>query len=393
VRPLAVYIHIPFCTVKCGYCDFNAYAGLDHLKGGYMAALVREIEAARPLLQGRTISSIGFGGGTPGEAPAQGIAAVISALGPVSPLGTGGPGSAEVSLEANPGTLTFPYLCALRAAGVTRLSLGAQSFDPEELAFLDRIHSPEATAASVTLARRAGFNSLGLDLIYGLPAQIMASWLRSLQRAIDLAPDHISTYALTVEEGTPLGLRVARGRVIPLDPDTVADMYEAATDLLAAAGYHQYELSNWALPGHESRHNQVYWTDGEYIAFGAGAHGYLGGERYENISHPRLYIEAVTSAVPSTTRPARTSGYVPDAPTAMADFIALRLRLIEGLDPSAFSGRFGLELEEAAGPVIDECRAAGVLEWAGGRIRLTRRGRLLHGEVATRLLAHLRRRA
>ena len=381
-RPLAVYVHIPFCTYKCGYCDFNAYAGLDALKLDYGQALLREIEADRPLLEGRTVTSIGFGGGTPSEVPPAQIAAVIDAEAGIGSLAR----DAEVTLEANPGTCTAEAFRDLRAAGVNRLSLGAQSFHAAELRFLDRIHSPEANAAAVRLARVAGFENIGLDLIYGLPGQSPASWAASLDAALALAPEHISTYALTVEEGTPLARRVAKGEVQPLDEDLVADQYELATERLSAAGYEQYELSNWARAGFESRHNCTYWTDGDYLGLGAGAHGYLGGERYENAAHPRDYIAAAVGvAVPL---PASLKRYTPSPATAMSDWLGLRLRLLTGFRPQEFEAKFAVALEAAVGPVLQECLDAGILV-RDPRIRLTRRGRLLHGEVAARMLAHL----
>jgi oxygen-independent coproporphyrinogen-3 oxidase len=388
VRPIAVYVHIPFCTVKCGYCDFNAYAGMDNLKFEYGRALVSEIDALGDLLEGRVVSTIGFGGGTPGEIPAGTIGSVIAALRQRAPLAP----RAEVSLELNPGTTSEDAIRDLRAFGVTRLSIGAQSFDPAELRFLDRIHSPEATVASVRLARRAGFESVGLDLIYGLPGQSRANWAASLAAATALGPDHVSTYALTVEDGTMLARRVARGEVEPLDGDAVADLYDLATEALEAAGYEQYELSNWARPGHQSRHNRTYWTDGEYLAIGAGAHGYHNGERYENIAHPRTYIAAV-EAGSSPPFVALANRYAPDCATSMSDWLALRLRLIEGFTPVEFAGRFGVRLPPAVTGVLEECRSAGVIEYTAERVRLSRSGRLLHGEVASRLLLACRQSA
>lgn len=383
-EPLAVYVHIPFCTIKCGYCDFNAYAGLDDLKDAYARALLREAEAAAPLLARRTISSVGFGGGTPGEFPASHIAALLDLLRSVAPFEP----RAEVTLEVNPGTSSPPYLRALRAAGVTRLSIGAQTFHPAELAFLDRIHSPEATAATVAAARDAGFESVGLDLIYGLPGQPFDAWLASLEAALRLQPDHLSCYALTIEEGTPLAARIARGEIESPDPDLAADMYEAASDRLEAAGYRQYELSNWARPGHESGHNRAYWADRDYLALGAGAHGYLAGERYENIAHPRAYIAAVEAAPPGQPRPALARVTTPPPPAQVADWLTLRLRLLEGFVPAEFERRWTVPLDAAAGPVLRELAEAGLLELAP-RVRLTARGRLLHGEIAARLLVHL----
>jgi oxygen-independent coproporphyrinogen-3 oxidase len=312
--------------------------------------------------------------------PPADIAAVIETAARLAPLSPG----CEISLEANPGTTSEAQLRDLRAAGVTRISFGAQSFDAGELRFLDRIHSPEATAASVRAARRATFESVGLDLIYGLPRQEMASWESSLQQAITLQPDHISAYSLTVEEGTPLALRVARGKIEPIEADAAAAMYERATDMLASAGYRHYELSNWARPGHESRHNRVYWTDGDYLGTGAGAHGYMDGERYENIGHPGRYIDAVESG-----RTAVVRAYRPDANTAMFDWLSLALRLVDGFSPDAFRERFHRDVEEVVGETLAGCERAGLIERTGDRVRLTRRGRMLHGEVSVRLLMQL----
>lgn len=383
-RRLAVYVHIPFCVRVCGYCDFNTYAGMDAVKDSYTAAVVDEVAAWAPHIGGREVTSIAFGGGTPGEMPAESLVAIIDAVRAAAPLAP----DAEISLEANPGTTSAPALRDLAGAGVNRISFGAQSFDASELAFLDRVHTPEATAASLRLAREAGIPSVNLDLMYGLPGQTPADWQATLQHALDLAPDHLSLYALTVEPGTPLDGRVERREVTPLDPDAVAAMYETAAEHLAAAGYRQYELSNWARPGHESRHNRVYWTWGDYLGIGAGAHGFLDGERFENVAHPRAYIDAVRRdgrAIASAVRP--------DPATSMSDWLALRLRLVEGFDPAEFATTFGEPLEAAAGPPLDACRSAGLLEDSGDRLRLTPRGRLLHNEVAVRVMLHLHERA
>lgn len=382
MKPLAVYVHIPFCTVKCGYCDFNAYAGMDALKPGYRDALLAEIDRYASTLAGRQLSSIHFGGGTPGEVPPSDIRAVIEQLSRYSEVAPG----AEIGLEANPGTASYEDLVLLRSAGVNRLSLGAQSLHSDELRFLERIHSPEATAATVRNARLAGFTSVSLDLIYGLPGQSLERWESSLLAALVLAPDHISCYALTVEDGTLLGRQVAEGKIIPADPDLAADMYEGATDILADAGLQHYELSNWASPGHESRHNQAYWRNGDYLGIGAGAHGYVDGERYENIAHPRAYIASL--AKPGTGG-AVSHAYRPDRVTAMSDWLALRLRLVEGLDPQDFVGTFGVSVTDAVGEPIRACTEAGLLEQADNRIHLSRRGRLLHSEVVVCLLVHL----
>ena len=386
MKPISVYVHIPFCTVKCGYCDFNAYAGMDAIKDAYGDALLAEVRAAGPLLAGRRVYSVAFGGGTPGEIPAAHIASVLEAVREAASFDP----TAEISLEANPGTTDGVQLRELGFAGVNRVSFGAQSFDPAELRFLDRIHSPEAIVQSVANARAAGIASVGLDLIYGLPGRSPDSWTRTLDRAIELGPDHVSCYALTVEEGTMLGRRVDRGEVEPLDPDAVADLYETATDRLADSGYRQYEISNWAKPGHESRHNQVYWMDGDYLALGAGAHGYLDGERYENVAHPRGYLRRLREAAPGDTRPALERAYRPDEPTAIFDWVTLALRRLDGFDPAAFERRFGHSIDAVLGEPLAEAESAGALT-RDGHIHLTRTGRLLHGEISVSILAHLTR--
>ncbi len=379
MKPLAVYVHVPFCTVKCGYCDFNAYAGMDGLVPAYEAALLQELDAWQGTLDGRRVTSISFGGGTPGEFPGQALAAVVQRVRSLALVAR----EAELSIEANPGTTTLPYLQALRAAGINRISFGGQSFDPGELRFLDRIHSPEAIGASMALAREAGFENIGLDLIYGLPGQTPAAWAKSLERAMALRPDHLSCYALTVEEGTPLAHRVARGEVTPLDPDAAADLYEHACDALASAGYVHYEISNWARPGHESRHNLVYWTDGEYLGVGAGAHGYLGGERYENVAHPGLYNAAAARGSAVAHR------YIPGRTSAMSDWLETATRLLDGFAPAAFEARFDVSFASAVPRTLAECAEAGILEVTEASVRLTPRGLLLQGEVCARFLAEL----
>ena len=386
MKPLSVYVHIPFCTRKCGYCDFNVYAGLGRLKGAYANAVVAEVEAWREVLAARRVVSVAFGGGTPGEMPPDAIAAILDAICATADVAP----DAEVTLEANPGTTSGEAFRALRAAGVNRLSLGAQSFHADELRFLDRIHAADAIEASVRLARDAGFDNVNLDLIYGLPGQSGDRWLASLNRALVLAPEHLSLYALTVEEQTPLAVRIRRGLVDEPDPDLAANLYELATGTLAAAGYEQYELSNWCRPGYRSRHNLAYWTDREYVGLGAGAHGYLDGVRYENVAHPREYVRRCAGAGVRRPYVAASTQHAPVFATDAAEWVALRLRLLEGFRPEEFEARFGCTLADLAGRALARCEQDGIIEWAGGRLHLTRRGRLFHGEVAARVLAEAR---
>ncbi len=384
MKPLAVYVHIPFCTIKCGYCDFNAYAGMDALKPAHRDALLAEIDGYADRLGASEVTSIGFGGGTPGEVPPSHIADVISAVIRHATLAPG----AEVTLEANPGTSNLAYFAALRDAGVTRISLGAQSFDAAHLQFLDRIHSVDAIGASLRAARAAGIENVNLDLIYGLPGQSTDHWRDQLRHALSLGPDHLSCYALTVEEGTPLHARVERGDVTLPTDDELADMYQAAEAFLAEAGFQHYEISNWTRPGFESRHNMAYWTDRDYLGIGAGAHGFLDGQRYENVAHPRAYIESATTQ--ASPHPVAATYELP-LHTTIADWVTLRLRLVEGFRAGEFQDRFGRSLDDLLGPVLRTATEAGWLERDGNRVRLTPEGRLLHGELAVRIIDHLER--
>lgn len=382
MKPIALYVHVPFCTVKCGYCDFNAYAGMHHLAEAYADALLSDLVSWQDVTEGRTLTSIAFGGGTPSEVPAAHIARVIErATGMAEPAY-----DIEISLEANPGTLAAGYMRALRDSGVNRLSIGAQSFDARELAFLDRVHSPEATVAAVGAAREAGFDNLNLDLIYGLPGHNTDGWRTTLERALALQPEHLSTYALTVEEGTPLAARVGSGAVTLPDEDQLAELYEVATATIEAAGLRQYEISNWAMPGYDSRHNSTYWHFREYVGIGAGAHGLVAGRRYENIARPAAYIAAFAPGAGE--RPGVAHSYEPAGADAMADWLSLRLRLLAGFASEEFAEAFGVELAVVAGDVLARVRAAGVLEM-DEPVRLSRAGRLLHGEVVVQFYTAL----
>lgn len=384
MRPLAVYLHIPFCTVKCGYCDFNAYAGMDRLKDQYALALVEELRRWGEILGPREIHSVFLGGGTPGEMTPDQVARFIEAVRLLGPFVD----DCEVTLEANPATVLQEHLPALREAGITRLSLGAQSFHPHELQFLDRIHSPQAAAACARAARAQGFASVSMDLIYGLPGQEPATFMSSLEQALAVGTDHLSLYALTVEPGTPLAARVESGAIEPADPDVVAEMYDLASARLEAAGFEHYEISNWARPGHRSRHNLAYWTDAEYLGAGAGAHGYVGGERYDNIAHPRQYIGALSSK--GTTLPINHA-YTPNLSMRLVDWLETGLRRLEGFTFAGFEAAFRMPfppvLHNALEPMLD----AGLLVQDQSGMRLTERGLLLQNEIVATVLPAIER--
>ncbi len=272
---LSVYIHVPYCLKRCPYCDFNTYAVGQVPEDDYVSALLRELDATakRPPWEGRRVATVFFGGGTPSLLAPDSIDRLLDRL----DARFGIQADAEISLEANPGSLegSAPErLAELRKAGVNRLSIGAQSFDDRHLATLGRIHRAGDTLETLAAARRAGFDNLSLDLIFAVPGQTIADWQRDLERVVALAPEHVSAYGLTYEEGTPLERDLAAGNVEPATEETEAAMYEAAISTLAGAGYRHYEISNFARPGYQCRHNVTYWSWGDYLGLGAGAHGF-----------------------------------------------------------------------------------------------------------------------
>ncbi len=379
-----LYLHIPFCRHRCAYCDFNTYAGLETLMPEYVRALQREIcflgETAAPPLRADTVF---FGGGTPSLLPLNALEGILRALRDSFSLAA----EAEISLEANPGTVDLPYLRGLRSLGVNRLSFGVQSANPAELRFLERIHDYPQAIQAVAWARQAGFANLNLDLIFGLPHQTLASWQRTLELALGLHPEHLALYALTLEHGTPMQRWVGRGLVPSPDPDLAADMYEWAAERLAQAGYVQYEISNWARgEQYACRHNLRYWRGEPYLGLGAGAHGYADGVRTVAARAPQAYIRRLEApprrpAFPRT--PATVEARRLTPAEEMGEYMMMGLRLTrQGVSAARFRARFGLPLEAAYGAQIARLTALGLLEWAEGEaLRLTPRGRLLGNRV------------
>ena len=282
-----LYVHVPFCLTRCGYCDFNAHAGLDHLKSPYVGALMREADTTAREWAAVSFASIFLGGGTPTTLPPGEIARLLRHLHDRFDVEA----EAEVTSEANPDTVETVSLRELRVAGVTRLSMGVQSFDPTVLEALERIHSPDSARRAYAEAREAGFDNVNLDFIYGARGETLESWRRTLEEAVALRPEHLSCYALTIEPGTPLGAKVASGEVPSPDPDLQAAMFELACEKLSEAGYRHYEVSNWALPGRECVHTLGYWEGRPYLGLGAGAHSYRDRRRWWNVRPPARYIE------------------------------------------------------------------------------------------------------
>ena len=289
--PAGLYVHVPFCLTRCGYCDFNTYAGLGHLAKAYVGALVREAELHTAGWAEVPFVSVFLGGGTPTTLEPRVLGDLLERLRGLFAVAA----DAEVTVEANPDTVDERSVAELRARGVTRLSLGVQSFDPAVLAALERLHPAASARAAFAAARRAGFDDVNLDLIYGAAGETPASWRRTLEEAAALGPDHVSAYALTIEPGTPLGRRVAAGLVPPPDPDLQAEMYALGCSLLGEAGLEHYEVSNWARPGRRCVHNLGYWEGRPYLGLGAGAHSYRDGRRWWNVRHPARYVEEASA--------------------------------------------------------------------------------------------------
>ena len=390
--PIGLYVHVPFCTVKCSYCDFNSYAGIDDLQGAWLDAALTELELWAPRVGDRVFSTLFIGGGTPSLLPGESIQALLDAIRDRLNLSE----DAEVTLEANPESVQSDRLEQYRAAGVNRISMGVQSLDGGELVFLDRIHSAERAEQAFHEVRAAGFDNVNLDLIYGLPGQTLATWKSTIERVLswDGGPDHLSCYALTVEEGTPLAARVASGRVFEADADDVSEIADWTVERLSRAGFEQYETSNHARRGLQCRHNLIYWRNQEYLAIGPGAHGFVDGVRYQVGRSPRLYIDRLQTNAPRPGLQAGTRSLAAELPSPaiteseqvsehdhLIDTLTSGLRLMEGVDEGKLSGGYA-----AIRPVMDWAVANGLAERNQGRIRLTKRGHAVANEIFVRLI-------
>jgi putative oxygen-independent coproporphyrinogen III oxidase len=365
--PAGIYVHVPFCLTRCGYCDFNAYAGLDELKPRYLRALLAESALAAPAWAGLEVASVFLGGGTPTTMEPADLKSLLTMLRDRFAVAD----DAEVTTEANPDTVDRTRLEQLRAAGFERLSMGAQSFDPAVLHALERLHSPESVRTAFAGARAAGYDNVNLDLIYGADGEGLDSWERTLEETVELAPEHVSAYALTIEPATPLGRKVAAGEVPAPDPDLQADMFAAACDLLGAAGYRHYEVSNWAKPGYECRHNLGYWERRPYLGLGAGAHSYREARRWWNARPPEEYmtrVEAGELPVGGSERLEPGDAYLEE--------VFLRLRTLEGIPASWVE-------PSVAEPYLE----TGLLTTDGDSLIPTERGMLLLNELVLALAA------
>jgi oxygen-independent coproporphyrinogen-3 oxidase len=379
-RDFGVYLHVPFCRVRCGYCDFNTYTATE-LRGvrqsDYASQAMLEIEHAARILdnsgvQRRSVSTVFFGGGTPTLLPADDLIRMFDSVRDTWGLVSG----AEVTTEANPDSVDAGYLTRLADAGFTRVSFGMQSAVPHVLATLERTHDPERVPQVVAWAREAGLQ-VSLDLIYGTPGESLDDWRRSLEAAVACDPDHVSAYSLIVEHGTKLARQIKSGAVAQPDEDLQADMYELADELLASAGFDWYEVSNWAKDdAHRSRHNLAYWLGHDWWGVGPGAHSHVGGVRWWNVKHPSAYADRVLAGVsPAAGRETL------DENTRMVERVLLKVRIRDGIPVAELTagGR-----NAVAGLIADELIDANAA--IGGTVVVTRRGRLLADAVVRRLL-------
>ncbi len=367
----SLYIHIPYCHSKCPYCDFNSHAASSWPEETYTRALIAEMNQRRmehPFV-GESVKTIFFGGGTPSLFAPESIAKLIEAADQCFGIES----DVEITLEANPGTVNQIKLAGFRAAGVNRISFGAQSFNPAILKYLGRMHSVEETREAARNARRAGFERFNLDLIFAVPGQSLADIRYDIAQAAQLEPDHISAYNLTFEEGTVFFAEMKRGRIRPLENDEQAAMYAMVREEIPSRGYPMYEISNYAAAGHESIHNLSYWRAESYLSLGAGAHSYGraggGGRRWWNERTPKRYIElALSKGV------AETGSEIIDLAMAMSEFVFLNLRLRAGFELNEFERRFGQNFDDRFGVISRRLIEAGLLISDNQWLRLSERG-------------------
>ncbi|MDZ7266570.1 MAG: radical SAM family heme chaperone HemW [candidate division KSB1 bacterium] len=373
-----LYIHIPFCEKRCRYCDFYTLAGSRARIPDYLAALQRELalRAAEPFWQRQRFATIFFGGGTPSLLSPQQIAEILDSCFAHLRFNE----RVEVTLEANPGTLDGTQMAKYRAVGVNRLSLGVQSFDPAELALLERVHTPQQALIAAQNARYAGFENLNLDFMFALPNQTLARWQHTLEQAVALAPEHLSAYNLTIEPGTPIHAAMQRGELKPLTQEEEREFFAFTIDFLEQHGYQHYEISNFAKPGFAARHNLKYWDGSPYLGLGASAHSFDGRRRCWNVANLRKYLERLAEG-----RLAQEGEEKLTPQQRMFEFAFLGLRQRRGIALDEFAQKFKMPLTQAFNGELHRLQAQGLLIHEDGYLRLSREGVFLCDEICARL--------
>lgn len=372
MRPSSLYVHIPFCASKCYYCDFNSYVSTGDVIDRYLDGLEKEMELLAAELPRQPLKTVFFGGGTPSLLDARQLARMTAILHDHFTVEK----DAEITVEANPGTVNLDKLRVLKGGGVNRLSFGVQSFHDPILKKLGRLHDSLTVYHSFDKARQAGFESINLDLMFGLPEQSMEIFRDSLQKIVELAPEHISAYSLKVEEGTPFAVWQDRGKLELPPEETDLEMYLLLMETMEAKGYGMYEISNFAKKGHDSRHNQVYWRNEPYLAAGAGAHGYVNHERYVIQQAVPDYIETALSG----RRPVAEQNWIPEE-IRREDTMILGLRMRNGVEFQRFRERHGVDMHEVFGEVIERNIQKGLLAADETVIRLTKQALPIANEV------------
>lgn len=392
---MGLYVHVPFCKTKCPYCDFNTYQGIENLIEPFLPAITSEITCWGDALAHPPVKSVFFGGGTPSYLPPGDIERILVAIQSSFQVDP----AAEISIEANPGDLDEAACAGILNQGVNRLSIGVQSLDNDLLNLLGRRHQASEAVEAFQSARQAGFDNVNLDLMYGLPNQSMEQWQKTLSSLIELTPEHISLYALTIEEGTPMHRWAAEGKIPEPDSDLAADMYQHAREVLAEAGYHHYEISNWSLPDRACEHNLVYWENGPYLGVGPGAHSRLGDYRFWTVLSPRDYntkaatwadsgVQPLADLVETALQGIPTLGGWEhlSLETTCSETMFLGLRLLDGLNLSEASAIAGTDLAKKFQTPIQECLNLGLLEQDGDCLKLTMQTYLVANQAFTRFL-------
>ena len=372
MEPIGLYLHIPYCLHKCGYCDFNSHNIDEAEMESYVQALLLEMEHYAKSAGHCRVDTIFFGGGTPTTLPFADLARILKACHQQFQVDP----EAEITCEANPATIPQTDLAQLREAGFNRLSIGVQSFDPDELKRLERVHSINEVYLTVERARKAGFDNLSLDLMFGLPGQTARLWESNLQKAIGLNPEHLSAYNLTIEPDTVFYKQQSQGQLKMPPDDFQRELFEIAIDTLTGVAYEHYEISNYAKPGKQCRHNLNYWVNGEYIGLGAGASSTFNGEHYKNVNLPARYIARINQ-----THTAVESRETPDRRQRMGEAVMLGLRLREGLNLVTFEQQFGMSFHEAFGDTVTRLEKMELMELRNDRAALTREGLFLADSV------------
>jgi len=379
-KEYALYIHIPFCARKCNYCDFTSHAGIDHLIPEYLEALKKELTFYAENLKEPRLKTVFFGGGTPSLLDPNDIRSIMDHIKSGFKFGS----NAEISLEANPGTLNFLNLVKLNKIGINRLSLGAQSFDDDHLKVLGRIHSSDNIKYTFWAARHAGFDNINLDLMFALPHQSVEDWEKTLKEALSLRPDHISTYNLTIEEGTPLHKDKKR-LALPSNEEEF-EMFDLSIKMLADKDFKHYEISNFAKPGKECRNNLVYWDNEEYIGAGAGATSYMDGRRYSNAKDIDSYIANWRDENAGINLIESHKSFKRNSSEEISDAMFLGLRKLEGVDPRELLSKYDIDPFDLYKKELNELSDKGLIEMNDSRIKLSKKGLFLANEVFERFV-------